>query len=71
VDISPGSQELGIPKVQFTDHMKLKKKENKSAVLWSFLEGITKYSWEQILRQSVEQMKERPCRDCPTWRSIP
>jgi hypothetical protein len=27
---------LGIPKLQFTDHMKLKKKEDQS--LWSFLE---------------------------------
>jgi hypothetical protein len=36
----------------------------------SFLEGETKYSWEEI--QSVEQrLKERPSRDCLTWGSIP
>jgi hypothetical protein len=50
--------------------MKLKKKEEQ--MLWSFLEGGTKYSWEEIQRQSVEQrLKERPSRDCPTWGSIP
>jgi hypothetical protein len=37
----------------------------------SFLGIRTKYSWEQIWRQSVEQrLKERPNRDCPTWGSI-
>jgi hypothetical protein len=28
VDISPEAQKLGIPKIQFTNHMKLKKKED-------------------------------------------
>ena len=32
------SQKFGIPKIQFTDHMKLKK-EDQSGVLWSLLEG--------------------------------
>jgi hypothetical protein len=65
------AQMLGIPKIQFTDHMKLKKKEDQSVVLQSFLEG-EKYSREQIQRQSVQQKwKERPSRDCPTWGSIP
>ena len=37
-----------------------------------FLEGGTKYSWEGIHWQSVEQrMKERPSSDCPIWGSIP
>ena len=41
-------------------------------MLHSFLEGGTKYSQEEIWRQSVEQrLKERPFRDCPTWGSIP
>ena len=36
---------------QFTDHMKLKKKEEKSVcVFQSFLEGGTKYSSKQIWR---------------------
>jgi hypothetical protein len=51
--------------------MKLKKKEDQW-MLQSFLEGRTKYSWEEIWRQCVEQrLKERPFRDCPTWGSIP
>jgi hypothetical protein len=41
-------------------------------VVWSFLEKETKYSWEEIQRQSIEQrLEERPSRDCPTWKSIP
>jgi hypothetical protein len=37
-----------------------------------FLEGGTKYSQEEIQRQSMEQrLKERSFRDCSTWRSIP
>jgi hypothetical protein len=51
---------------------KVKKKENKVWILWSFLEVGTKYSWEEIQRQSLEQkLKERPSRDCPIWGSIP
>jgi hypothetical protein len=39
-------------------------------ILQSFLEGGTKYPWEEI--QSVEErLKERPSRDCFTWGSIP
>jgi hypothetical protein len=41
-------------------------------VLQSFLEGVTKYSWEPIRRHSIEQrLKERPSRDCLTWGFIP
>jgi hypothetical protein len=40
-------------------------------MLQSFLEGGTKYSWEEIWSQCVEQrLKERPLRDCLTWGSI-
>jgi hypothetical protein len=36
------------------------------------LKGVTKFSWQQTWRQSMEQrLKERPSRDCPTWGSIP
>ena len=60
-----------IPKIQFIDHMKLKKK-TKVWVLQSFLEKGTKYSVEQIWRQSAQQkLKERSTRDCPTWGFIP
>jgi hypothetical protein len=66
------AQKLGIPKIQFIDQMRLKKRKTKVWILLSFLEGGTKYSWEAIQRQSVEQrLKERPSRDCPTWGSIP
>jgi hypothetical protein len=37
------AQKLGIPKIQFTDYMKLKKRKNKVWMLQSFLEG-GKYS---------------------------
>jgi hypothetical protein len=52
--------------------MKLKKKEDQSVEgLQSFLEGGTKYSWEEIKSQRVEQrLMDRPFRDCPTWGSI-
>jgi hypothetical protein len=60
------TDKLAVPKIQFTDHMKLKK--TKVWVLWSFSESGTKYSWEQVWRQSVEQrLNERPSRDCLTW----
>jgi hypothetical protein len=52
--------------------MKLKKKEVQSVDAPVLLRGRTKYSWEEIWRQSVEQrLKERPSRDCPTRGSIP
>jgi hypothetical protein len=77
VDIS---QKFRIPKIHFTGHMKLKKKEDQSVLnkflilflILFLLEGGTKYSQEEIWRQIVAQrLKERPSRDCLTWRSIP
>ena len=66
------AQKLRIPKIQFPHHMKSRRRKTKVWVLQSFLEGGTKYSREQIWRQSVEQiLKERPSRDCATWGSIP
>jgi hypothetical protein len=41
-------------------------------ILWTFLEGGTKYPWKELQRQSVNQrLKEPPYKDCPTWGSIP
>jgi hypothetical protein len=41
-------------------------------MLQSFLDGGTKYSREEIQRQSVEQsLMDRLSRDCPSWGSIP
>jgi hypothetical protein len=52
--------------------MKLKKKEDQSVHASVLLRRGTKYSLEEIWRQSVEQrMKERQSRVCPTWGSIP
>jgi hypothetical protein len=65
------AQKFRIPKIQFTDHMKLKKKEDESLDV-SFLEGESKYPLEEVQRQSVQQkLKERPPRNCPNWISIP
>jgi hypothetical protein len=49
-----------------------RRRKTKVQVHWSFLERGTKYSCEEIWRQSMEQrLKERPFRDCPIWGSIP
>ena len=54
------AQQLRIPKIQSTAHMKLKKKRYHEWMLLS-LEGRTKYSQKYIQGQSVEQrLKERP-----------
>jgi hypothetical protein len=51
--------------------MKLKKKEDHSVDFMSFLEGGSKYPWEEIQRQSLEQkLKERSSSDCPIWGSV-
>ena len=56
-----------VPKIQFTDHMKLKKKDSQSVDVSVLLRSEPKYSREEIWRQSMEQrLKERPSRDCPT-----
>jgi hypothetical protein len=65
------AQKLRILKIQFTDHMKLKKKDQSVDTL-VLLRRRNKILMEAIWRQSVEQrLKERPSRDCPTWGSIP
>ena len=64
MNISP---KLRIPNIQFTDHRKLTKRKTKVWVLLSFLERVTKYSWEQIWRQSIEQrLKERSSNTLPS-----
>ena len=57
---------LRIPKIQLTDHMKLKIRKTKMWILWFFLGGGTKYPWVETERQSVEyRLNERSLRDCP------
>jgi hypothetical protein len=59
------AQKLRIHKIQFTDHMQFKKKEDQSVDVSVLRRG-------EIWRQIVEQrLKERPPRDCLTWESIP
>jgi hypothetical protein len=51
--------------------MKLKKKEGESVNASDLLRRGSKYSREEIWRQSVKQrLKERTSRDVPTWGSI-
>jgi hypothetical protein len=65
------TQKLGIPKVQFTDHMKFKKLEDHSVVISALLRRGAKVPRKEIQRESVKQrLKERPPRDCPTWGPI-
>ena len=41
-------------------------------LLKCYLEGLTKYSQEELWRQNVEQrLKKRSYRDCPSWGYIP
>ena len=44
------AQKLGIPKIKFTGHMKLKKKEDQSVSDSVLLRRRTKYSQDQIWR---------------------
>jgi hypothetical protein len=63
------TQKLQITKIQCTDHLKIKK-EDQTVGASVLLRRRTKYSQEQIWRQSAEQrLKERPF--CPTWEYIP
>ena len=50
----------------------IRRKKTKVWILRSFLEGETKYPWEELQEQHEEQrLKERSSRDFPMWRSIP
>ena len=61
---------LRIRKIKFTDHMKLKKKEDQNMGLLVLLRRGNKMR-EQIWRYRVEEkLKERPSRECPIWGSI-
>ena len=64
---------LRIPKIQFTDHMKLKRKEDQSVGALVLLRMSNKILMgPNIERQSVEQrLKERPYRYYSTWGSTP
>ena len=64
------AQKFGISKIQFTDHMKLRRRKSKRVDTLILLRRGIKIPMRRD-RQSVEQkLKERPSRDCPTWGSI-
>jgi hypothetical protein len=69
VDISP---KVRITKIQFTDHRKLKKKDNQSVDASVLLRRGNKMLTGGNMETSKEQrLKERPSKDFPTWGSIP
>ena len=70
--ISGLAPKLRIPRHNSQTKWSSRRRKSKVWIFQSFLEGGSKYPWEEIQRQSVEQrLKERPPRDCPTWVSIP
>ena len=69
MDIGP---ELRIPKIQITNHMKLKKKEDQSVNTWTLLRRGNKIPMEGLTEtQFGAETEGRSLRDCPTRGSIP
>jgi hypothetical protein len=63
------AQKLGISNIQI--HRPHEAQEEGRLKCRCFLKGGTKYSWEEIWRQSVEQrLTERTSGDCHTWGSV-
>jgi hypothetical protein len=64
------AQKFWIPKIQFTDHMKPKKNEDKNmdaSVIFTRVNKILTGGNREIWRQIVGQrLKERQSRNCPT-----
>jgi len=57
-----------IPRIEFIDYMKLKKKEDQTVDALVFFGRGNKYSREEIWSQSAEQrLKEKSYRDFPIW----
>jgi hypothetical protein len=54
VDISQEAQKLRISKIKFTNHIKLKKKEDHSVDTSINLRRGEKHPWKELQRQSVE-----------------
>jgi hypothetical protein len=63
---------FGIPKIQFADHMKSKKKEDQSVDASVLLRRVNKIlTGGSMETKCGVRLKERPPRDCPTWGFIP
>jgi hypothetical protein len=54
MDISPEAQKLRIPKIQFTNHMKFKKKEDHSVDIFINLRRGNKTPMEGVTKCGVE-----------------
>jgi hypothetical protein len=66
------AQKFRMSKIQFTDHMYLKRKEDQNVDASVLPRRKNKNSREEIWRQSVGQrLKERPSQDYHTCGSIP
>ena len=66
------AQKLRIPKIKFTDYMKLKKKDKKCGCFSPSWKGEPKPHRRRYGWQNMEQrLKKRPSRQCPTWGSFP
>jgi hypothetical protein len=65
------AQKVGIPKIQFTKHLKLKKKEGQSVDTSVLVRRGNKIPMEGVTESSEQRLKERPSRDCLTWGCIP
>ena len=62
------AQKFGIPKLQFTDHMKLKKKEDQSVDASVLLRRGNKILiGGNLERKSGAETEGKASRDCPTW----
>jgi hypothetical protein len=66
------AQKLRILRIQFAEHLNLKKKEDQSVVTAFLLRMGKKYLWKELHRQRSElRWKEGPSRDFSTHGFIP
>jgi hypothetical protein len=66
------AQKLGIPKIQFTGHMKCKKKEDQSVDTLILLRRGNKILMEEVTETKCGAETEgMTIQDCLTWGSIP
>jgi hypothetical protein len=49
------AQRLGVPKIQFTNHMELKKKEDRTVDISVLLRRWNNLPWKELDRQRVEK----------------
>jgi hypothetical protein len=64
-------QNFGIPRIKFTDHMKLKKKEDHSVDTSVLLKKGGGVKEPMAISTETKFGAETEGNDCPTWESIP